>query len=252
MKKRKNNILEVQPVSGTVTADKGQGWVDPLTDAQLRASDISITLDGEEIVLDSTIVNDLKTVSVSNFPVDFPLPASQVLSLKDVSVINEVEVTLNGEIVDVSGSSVSVTNFPTDYATANKQLPDNHQVTVSNQIDQPTTPADTQPVSGTVTADKGSGWVDPLTESELRGVVPDETGAWDYVSGTGTSSPTITGRVLQISVTAGVVPATFTINSGDTVTVPSGKSITIAPRANLVDPTISITNSQSYFVEVVS
>lgn len=45
------------------------------------------------------------------------------------------------------------------------QLPDNHQVTVSNF------PA-TQPVSGTITANKGTGWVDPqtnaLTDAELR------------------------------------------------------------------------------------
>ena len=34
-----------------------------------------------------------------------------------------------------------------DLAKESKQLPDNHNVTVSNQIEQPTTPLDTQPIS---------------------------------------------------------------------------------------------------------
>lgn len=41
-------------------------------------------------------------------------------------------------------------------ATADRQLPDGHSVSVANQIDQPTRPSDTQPVSGTVSLDAAS------------------------------------------------------------------------------------------------
>lgn len=93
-------------------------------------------------------------VTITNFPTEYALPAAQVTALQSVNAAQD-------------GSwSVSVDNLPTDYATAAKQLPDNHQVTVSNQITQPTTPADTQPVSGTVSV---SGLqTDALTNAELR------------------------------------------------------------------------------------
>lgn len=104
----------------------------PLTDAQLRAADVKVTLDGEAVALDSPTITSLLgrswtldeltdgvaafqggawTVEVSNFPGEYPLPAAQVTSLKTVTVDNPIA----------------------GYATEAKQLPDNHQVEVSNQ-----------------------------------------------------------------------------------------------------------------------
>lgn len=289
----------------------------PLTDAQLRASPVPVsgtfttTPSGTQ---DVNVVSSTEIeVTLNGESVELWRGGSQAEAMfvqwsgsQQVAVQGSVQVVTQGNnrlSVDSAqdgawsvsidnfpasqtvDGAVSVDNFPTDYATAAKQLPDNHQVTVSNQITQPTTPADTQPVSaaslplptGAATAAKQlpnnhdvtvsnfpaeyplpaaqvstlTPQTDALTEAQLRTVVPDTAGAWDYRSGI-SGAPSFTGRVLQITATAGLTAGSFTIDGGNTVTVPAGKSISIEPRGNLSSPTIVFTGTQAYFVEFVA
>lgn len=139
------------------------------------------------------------------------------------------------------------------------QLADNHQVTVSNF-------PETQTVDGSVDVgnfpetyplpqsqvDALAPQTDALTETQLRGVVPDQAGAWGYGAGaSGTYQVPANKRVLQISATAGVLAASFTIDGGAVVTIPSGRSLTVEPKGNLSAPNIAFTNTTAYFVEWV-
>jgi hypothetical protein len=149
----------------------------------------------------------------------------------------------------------------------------NLNATVSGSVSVSNFPT-TQAVSGTVTANAGSGTFAvsaaslPLptgaatsanqtttntTLSSLDGKTPDESGVWGYASGTnGTVTVGANRRILQISVVAtALLDATFTINAGQTITVPKNTSLTVSPRANLTNPTIVFTGSASYFVEYV-
>jgi len=80
-------------------------------------------------------------------------------------------------------------------------------------------------------------------------------GGWDmgYRSGT-TGSPSIpaNAKVLQIFAIGGAVGGTFTINGGNTVTLGSGQQISIKPVGNLVTPSLTSTNTSSYFVEFLT
>lgn len=84
------------------------------------------------------------------------------------------------------------------------------------------------------------------------------TGTWAYAAGTN-GTEVITGRVLQITAIALGAAGTFTIDGGDTITIPydatdkTSADITIKPMGNLVDPTIVFDSGvDSYFIEYVS
>lgn len=78
-----------------------------------------------------------------------------------------------------------------------------------------------------------------------------ERGTWGYVAGvSGTVVIAAGRRVLGIAAysTAG---GTLTINGGDSVVIPAASAIGIAPKGNLVAPTLVFTGTTSYFVEFV-
>lgn len=99
----------------------------PLTDTQLRASDVSVTLNGEAVALDAATLAAL--TPQTDALTDAELRASAV----DVDT-GLTQPTTPADTQPVSASSLPL---PTGAATAANQLPDNHQVTVSNQIAQP-------------------------------------------------------------------------------------------------------------------
>jgi hypothetical protein len=139
-----------------------------------------------------------------------------------------------------------------------------------------------------VVANKGTGWVDPqtdsLTDDQLRAsdvkvTLDDEVvnvaqsgtwdvsvnnlapvvGTWGYSAGSlGTLTLTGGKRVLQITAVALEGAGSFTINGSDVITLPYGSTdkvsteITIQPQGNLTDPVIVFTGTDSYFVEYVS
>ena len=144
-----NNFPATQPVSGTVAVSNmvGQG----LTDSQLRASDVKVTLDSEAVALDAATLSALETVSVANFP------ATQLVS-GSVSVSNMVSQGLTDSQLRASDVKVSL---------------DGEQVVISNQISQPLTDAQLRESDVKVTLDGESVSISnqlsqPITDSQLR------------------------------------------------------------------------------------
>lgn len=113
---------------------------------------------------------------------------------------------------------------------------------------------------GTLTALGADGPIAPPTGTGVRGWlrsiydaftgrVPDLTGTWGYNAGaSGTVVLTGSKRVIGIAAHA-TTAGSFTINGGDSIPVPANSSIEIQPIANLVDPTIVFTGTDSYFIE---
>lgn len=157
-------------VSGTVhIATQGNDKVategDWLTDAQLRAAPVPVDT-GLTTQTDALTDAQLRAAPV---PVDTGL-TTQTDALTDTElraspVGVDTGLTQPTTPSDTQPVSAAALPLPTGAATAANQLPDNHNVTVSNF------PA-IQIVDGTVTSDKGAGWVDPqtdaLTDAELR------------------------------------------------------------------------------------
>ncbi len=84
-------------------------------------------------------------------------------------------------------------------------------------------------------------------------------GTWGYNAGTN-ATLILSGnkQVLQITVVALGQSATFTINGGDTITLPynspdkASTALTIEPKGNLIDPTLVFSAGvAAYFVEWV-
>lgn len=96
-----------------------------------------------------------------------------------------------------------------------------------------------------------------VVRSPLDGKVPDEEGVWDYVAGTdGTEVIPAGGRVLGIAVSVMASGATVTINGGDAIPIPwltgTVQGVEIAPRGNLVAPTIILSGTAAYLIEFVT
>lgn len=151
---------------------------------------------------------------------------------------------LGNILAELQGTlSVSVGNFPASVEVSNdvgNAIPVNGTVGVNNF---PAFPAD---------------YPDALAESRLLTLVdktPDEEGTWDYYAGTSDAALVVVGRVIGITAATTTAGATVTINGGDPIPLPwiTGvvTSVDIAPRANLVSPTISFSGTASFLVEVV-
>ena len=93
------NFPVTQPVSGTVAVSNmvSQG----LTDTQLRATDIKVTLDSEAVALDAATLSALETVSVANFP------ATQAVS----GPITNAELRASAVPVSLDSSGISSEGF---------------------------------------------------------------------------------------------------------------------------------------------
>ena len=91
-----------------------------------------------------------------------------------------------------------------------------------------------------------------VNSQEVATVAALGTGIWSYRSGVADTVVVPSGvRVLQISATADATAGSFTINGGDTITIPPYRSMTLEPKGNLVAPTIIFTGTTAYFVEQV-
>ena len=83
-------------------------------------------------------------------------------------------------------------------------------------------------------------------------VTDSERGAWSYAAGVnGTVVVGAGKRVIGITAYSNA-GGTLTIDGGDSVVIPAGSAIDIAPRGNLIAPTIVFSAGiTSYFVETV-
>lgn len=171
----------------------------PLTNDQLRAQDVKITLDGEAVALSAATITSLLgrswtlaetgdavtahqggtwTVAVNNSPSEYPLPDSQVTALtpqtnaltndqlRAIPVPVDTGITQPTTPADTQPISAGSLPLPTGAATAAKQLPDNHQVTVSNQLAQPVQDGGTVNV-GNLPATYPNQHSQPLTNAQL-------------------------------------------------------------------------------------
>lgn len=80
-----------------------------------------------------------------------------------------------------------------------------------------------------------------------------DTGAWSYVAGiNGTVVAGAGKRVVGISATASASGAYITINGGDQILVMVSTALNMAPRGQLVAPTIVFSGTSTYLVEMVA
>jgi hypothetical protein len=117
--------------------------------------------------------------------------------------------------------------------------PGPQQVTVTNSpLDGYITNfPETQEVIGTVSV------IDPLTSTQH--------GTWNYMAGVN-GTVNVLGRIRGI-IAHSTAGGDFTINGGDTVTIPANVGIEINPQGLLVDPTIVFSSGiDSYFIEYVT
>lgn len=78
------------------------------------------------------------------------------------------------------------------------------------------------------------------------------SGTWSYYAGTsGTVNVAAGRRVIGIAAHA-TSAGSLTINGGETIPLPAGASIAIAPQGNLVAPTVILVGTDSYFIETLS
>ena len=109
----------------------------------------------------------------------------------------------------------------------------------------------TQPVSAT-TLPLPTGAATENTLNALNTNIAKEYGTWSYYSGTsGTVSVTAGQRILSISCHA-TIAGTTTINGGASIPIPANVGFSINMTGILVAPTVVFTNTDSYFIEVVS
>jgi hypothetical protein len=91
------------------------------------------------------------------------------------------------------------------------------------------------------------------TQLEIRDELAREGGAWSYMAGmSGTVVVPGGARVLGIATITTDGAASVTINGGPSIGIPANASWELAPRGNLVAPTIVFTGTYSYMVEHVS
>lgn len=93
------------------------------------------------------------------------------------------------------------------------------------------------------------------TEATLAGLKADidkNYGTWSYAAGVvGTVVVPAATRVVGISAYS-ALGGSLTINGGNSIVLPVGVAVNIAPNGNLVSPTIVFTGTSTYFVEMVA
>ena len=111
-----SNFPAIQPVSGTVAVSNmvGQG----LTDSQLRASDVKVTLDSEAVALDAATLSALETVSVANFPATQPVSGSVSVSNMVSQGLTDSQLRATDVKVSLDGEQVAISNFPATQAVS--------------------------------------------------------------------------------------------------------------------------------------
>jgi len=97
------------------------------------AGNLQINIAAEEVGLlkeGGTVNIASGTVSVDNFPTEYPLPDTQVSDLKNVTIVNTpLDVNITNTSLTITGS-VSVDNFPSEYPLPSSQVSDLKNVTI--------------------------------------------------------------------------------------------------------------------------
>lgn len=231
--------------------------VQPLTDAQLRAAPVQVA---GELTTTPSGTQDVNIVASNE--IEVTLNGEQIALTRGDSNSNPLFVGWSGtQKVAVQGS-VQVVTQGSSSLSVNSSQDGEWDVSVDNF------PA-TQTVDGTIGVDNFPAeyplpdaqvsaltpQTDALTDQQLRAapieVSGSATGAWDYVAGT-SGTVSVAGRVLMISAMASTAGGSISINVGDSIPIPSGRSVTIEPKGNLASPSIAFTGTSAYLVEFVT
>jgi hypothetical protein len=101
--------------------------------------------------------------------------------------------------------------------------------------------------------DTGEGGGSGMSFAEFQTIVPDEAGTWGYNAGvSGTVNLSGGKRVIGIAAIATEAGASMSINGGDSIPIPDDVGLEMAPRGNLVNPTIVFTGTAAYVIEHLS
>ena len=106
-----NNFPATQPVSGTVAVSNmvSQG----LTDLQLRASDVKVSLDGEQVVISNQISQPLTDAQLRESDVKVTLDGESVSISNQLSQpITDSQLRASDVKVSLDGEQVAISNFP--------------------------------------------------------------------------------------------------------------------------------------------
>ncbi len=127
-----SNFPATQPVSGTVAVSNmvSQG----LTDLQLRATDVKVTLDGETVSIsnqlsqpvtdaqlraeDVKVTLDGEQVAISNFPATQPVSGSVSVSNMVSQGLTDSQLRATDVKVSLDGEQVAISNFPATQAVS--------------------------------------------------------------------------------------------------------------------------------------
>lgn len=217
-----------QPVSGTVSVSEpvtvdgtvalSQTGNDNNVDANITNATIAVTQSG---TWDEVGIND----SGNSITVD-----AVNLDIRDLTFVAD-KVDASGTVLGAGNNNigdVDIVTLPGDVEADIDQLRDNSDLMVPD-IDA----------------------IRVATQS-IDGKFTDMSGTWGYVSDI-SGTETLSGSKRVIGITAvSTAGGTITINGGDTITLPANSSFKMAPQANLVDPTIIFTATNSYVVEYLA
>lgn len=98
-------------------------------------------------------------------------------------------------------------------------------------------------------------FVDSINDllTEIRGLIPDETGTYKLYTGVSGTADILAGeRIVGIHCVAGALDATIAVGALAVVTVPATRSFSLSPKGNVVGTDVVFTNTSSYVVEVLS
>jgi hypothetical protein len=208
----------------------------------------------------------LGTVAVSNFPATQPVSGT-------VEVTNDVgnPLPVSGTVsvaepvsVDDNGASLTVDAINLDIRDLSSAT-DSVAVTGTVSVTEPVSVDDngaSLTVDGTVAVSNmipavETGLAKDATVISFAAKLPDEEGTWSYAAGTsGTVNVPALGRVIGIAASTSQAGGTVQIDGGDSIPIPVPTSgvgaVDIAPRANLIAPSIVFANTDSFIVEIVT
>lgn len=157
-----------QPISGTVTANTG--LAQPLTDTQLRATAVPVSVSNASIAVTGTFFQATQPISATALPLPTGAATAALQTTQNTNIVavntsvGTVNTTLGttnsflGTIVTNTGDTV------TQVTGINTKLPTGLTVTATRLLVDGS--GVTQPISGTVTANTGLS--QPLTDTQLR------------------------------------------------------------------------------------
>jgi len=196
---------------------------DALTDAELRASDVNVSLDGETVAVSNPSLS-VTGAGAGATAQRVQLSDESLVALENITVTidNEVEVKNDaGNPIPVSGTIAATQSGGWEVSLDTATLASLETINVGNEVEV-TLNGESVTVTGTVAATQSGSWevsLDAASLSALETVTVEQgTSPW-VVSGTVTATPSGTQDVNIVSDAAGLATAANQLPDGHNVTV---------------------------------